>query len=68
MKASSVFLFYCAIVAVEPFERARYDNYRVFEIVAESDVHLKLLKSFEDHPNGVNFRKNLNLNFTLLKA
>lgn len=34
-------------------EKARYDNYRVYEIFVENDQQLKLMQQIENYPDGV---------------
>lgn len=49
-------------------EKARYDNYRVYEIFIENEVHLQLMKEIETFPDGVRFFKDLStfeINFNI---
>lgn len=34
-------------------EKARFDNYRVYEILIENDQQLELMQSIEAYPDGV---------------
>lgn len=34
-------------------EKARYDNYRVYEIFIANEVQLELVKEIQNHPDGV---------------
>jgi hypothetical protein len=36
-------------------EKARYDNYRVYEIFLEDKTHLDLMHEIEKYPDGVIF-------------
>lgn len=49
-----------AILGAKAAEKARYDNYRVYEILIESDEQLELMQQIESFPDGVrnflNFR------------
>jgi hypothetical protein len=56
-----IFLSYLAIQIffVNCFEKARYDNYRVYKIKIENEVQLRLLQEIEKFPNGVSEAVNL---------
>lgn len=49
---TSFFVLLCAF-SVEPAEKARFDNYRVYEILIETDEQLELFKAIENYPDGV---------------
>jgi hypothetical protein len=34
-------------------EKARYDNYRLYEILMENESQLELMKHIENYPDGV---------------
>lgn len=40
-------------VAAKASEKARFDNYRVYEILIENDQQLELMQEIENHPDGV---------------
>lgn len=48
----SVFAVLCVFV-VEPAEKARFDNYRVYEVAIEDDQQLELMREIENYPDGV---------------
>lgn len=51
------------LIVLSASERARYDNYRVYEILIESNVQLQLMKEIENYPDGVSFiERRLKLN------
>lgn len=37
-------------------EKARYDNYRVYEIFIENEDQLKLMREIENYPHGVRMK------------
>lgn len=39
--------------AVKASEKARFDNYRVYEIYIENDQQLELMQHIENYPDGV---------------
>lgn len=46
-------LFISFQLTFSAFEKARYDNYRVYEIFIESDAHVQLIKEIDSYPDGV---------------
>ena len=44
------------LVSVNCFEKARYDNYRVYDVIIENQEQLDLLKHIDDYPDGVSIR------------
>lgn len=40
-------------------EKARFDNYRVYQISIENDEQLELLQQIENYPDGVSFKLKL---------
>lgn len=40
-------------VAAVSSEKARFDNYRVYEILIENDLQLELMQQIEKYPDGV---------------
>jgi hypothetical protein len=55
MRLHTVFVCLILFTAVKSLEKARYDNYRVYEISVDNDNQLELLKSIEDNPDGVRY-------------
>lgn len=55
MKLIKLYIFLFAICAVNSLEKARYDNYRVYQIEIDDDKQLQLLKEIETYPDGVGF-------------
>lgn len=54
MKIAVFSLFaFLAIVGVKAAEKARYDNYRVYEILIESEEQLEVMQQIENFPDGV---------------
>lgn len=51
MKFSVFCLALC--LALVASEKARYDNYRVYEILVEDEQQLELMKHIESFPDGV---------------
>lgn len=51
MKFSAFCIALC--VALVASEKARYDNYRVYEISVEDEQQLELMKHIESYPDGV---------------
>lgn len=41
------------VFVVEPAEKARFDNYRVYEISIENEDQLDLMQQIENYPDGV---------------
>lgn len=41
------------VFVVEPSEKARFDNYRVYEISIENEDQLDLMQQIENYPDGV---------------
>lgn len=50
MKVLLVFLF---AYAAAGSEKARYDNYRVYQISIENSQQLELMQEIENYPDGV---------------
>lgn len=44
------------LISVVSCERARYDNYRVYEIFIKDKIHLDLMHEIEKNPDGVKFK------------
>lgn len=53
MKLSVIALFAAVLVLGAQSEKARFDNYRVYEILIENDLQLELLRNIEAYPDGV---------------
>jgi hypothetical protein len=47
------FLVFGLVWAVVTCEKARFDNYRVYEILIDNEKQLELMKSIENYPDGV---------------
>lgn len=45
-----------SIIFVKASEKARFDNYRVYEIYIENDQQLELLQQIDSFPDGVRNR------------
>lgn len=50
MKSSGVIIFLIAAISCE---KARYDNYRMYEIAIENKIQLDLMHEIEKYPDGV---------------
>lgn len=46
----SLFVVLCVLAASE---KARFDNYRVYEILIDNEEQLELLQAIENYPDGV---------------
>ena len=46
-------IFLVLVLALVTCEKARYDNYRVYEILIEDDKQLELMQNIENYPDGV---------------
>jgi hypothetical protein len=53
MKVQIIFLVFCAITVNAVIEKARFDNYRVYELNIENDDQLNLMKEIDNNPDGV---------------
>jgi hypothetical protein len=53
MKLLIASLFALAFVSALTAEKARFDNYRVYEILIENDQQLELMQEIENYPDGV---------------
>lgn len=42
-----------ALLSFAVAEKARYDNYRVYEILIDNDQQLELMQEIENYPDGV---------------
>ena len=51
MKAIGIVLFFGLVLALA--EKARFDLYRLYEVTAENDLHLKLFQQISEYPDGV---------------
>ena len=47
----------CFVFCVNCVEKARFDNYRVYEINIENEKQLELMREIESFPDGVSLRK-----------
>ena len=47
----------CFVLSVNCVEKARFDNYRVYEINIENEKQLELMREIESFPDGVSLRK-----------
>ena len=45
-------------------EKARYDNYRVYEIFVANENHLELMREIQNYPDGV---RDLKIKLKLIK-
>lgn len=45
----------CLVLSVSCVEKARFDNYRVYEINIENEKHLELMQEIERFPDGVSY-------------
>lgn len=45
--------FLLIVVTVDCVEKARYDNYRVYNILIENNVQVELMREIENYPDGV---------------
>jgi hypothetical protein len=52
LKFALIALFWSLVAC----EKARYDNYRVYEILIENDDQLELMKHIENYPDGVSLK------------
>ncbi|KAG5680171.1 hypothetical protein PVAND_009696 [Polypedilum vanderplanki] len=55
MKIKLIFLILSFVTVNAVIEKARYDNYRVYEINIENEDHLKLMQEIENFPDGYKF-------------
>uniref|UniRef100_A0AAG5DJS0 Zinc carboxypeptidase A 1 n=1 Tax=Anopheles atroparvus TaxID=41427 RepID=A0AAG5DJS0_ANOAO len=55
MKFNLVCLALAVLCGAAVAERARYDNYRVYQVRIETDRQLELLKAIEQNPDGYRF-------------
>lgn len=56
MKPNKSVLLFCALIFAVSFvsgEKARFDNYRVYKVDIDTEVHLALLQEIENYPDGV---------------
>lgn len=53
MKLLVISLSVLLVVLSGQAEKARYDNYRVYEIFVENEDQLELMKQIENYPDGV---------------
>lgn len=53
MKLFVIALFAAVLVLGAQSEKARFDNYRVYEILIENDQQFELMQSIEAYPDGV---------------
>lgn len=53
--ACGCLIFIHLFLISECAEKARYDNYRVYEIAAENENHMKIFQSILDNPDGYRF-------------
>lgn len=53
MKLTGILIFSCVLSVVLCLEKARYDNYRLYEVQVEDGNHQKLLKTIDEFPDGV---------------
>ena len=51
MKAIGIVLIFGLVLALA--EKARFDLYRLYEVTAENDLHLKLFQQISEYPDGV---------------
>lgn len=56
MKLCTSLLYFFLVVAVKSLEKARYDNYRVYEILIENYDQSRLMEAIEENPDGVNLK------------
>lgn len=42
-----------SFLLVEGLEKARYDNYRVYQFVVRNKLQLQLMEAIENYPDGV---------------
>ncbi|CRL02092.1 CLUMA_CG015125, isoform A [Clunio marinus] len=50
----SLFAFLC-VSAIKPAEKARFDNYRLYQVSIENEEQFRLMKEIENHPDGYQF-------------
>ena len=55
MDLKVLLLTFCFVFCVSCVEKARFDNYRVYEINIENEKQLELMKEIERFPDGVSF-------------
>lgn len=53
MKLLSICFCTLLFAVVTISEKARFDNYRVYEIFVENDQQLELMQQIENNPDGV---------------
>lgn len=53
MKFFTLSLWTLLLAFVTAAEKARYDNYRVYEISIDNDQQLALMQQIEKYPDGV---------------
>lgn len=53
MKLFVIALLAAVLVLGAQSEKARFDNYRVYQILIENDQQLELMQSIEAYPDGV---------------
>lgn len=57
MHQKSIFLkllvISCALVASQAFEKASYQNYRVYKVFIANTQQLNLMQQIENYPDGV---------------
>ena len=41
------------LIVAATCEKARYDNYRVYEIFVANENHLELMREIQNYPDGV---------------
>lgn len=46
----------CFVLSVSCVEKARFDNYRVYEISIENEKQLELMQEIERFPDGVSYK------------
>lgn len=53
MKILLIFLIFYLIISTISAEKARFDNYRVYQISIDNVQHSKLMLEIENYPDGV---------------
>lgn len=56
MKLFVIALFAAVLVLGAQSEKARFDNYRVYEILIKNDQQFELMQSIEAYPDGVSWK------------
>lgn len=46
-------VLFALVLSAKASEKARFDNYRVYEILIETDDQLELMQQIENYPDGV---------------